>query len=121
MQIFADENVPRLMVTWLSSRGHDLLYAAEVEPGALDQQWLRRAEEEGRVILTSDKDFGDLIFRDRPTSGCVILLRLDELRVAERLARLEEGWDLMEADPAGKFFVISVRKVRVRNLDTDAS
>jgi predicted nuclease of predicted toxin-antitoxin system len=121
MRLFADENVARTIVTRLRDLGHDVLYASEIQPGAADANWLTQAEAEGRPILTSDKDFGDLIFRDHLTSHGVILLRLGDMALADRLARLEAAWPTVEAHPAGKFLVITPTKVRVRDLGTGAS
>ena len=120
VQLFADENMPRTIVVQLRAWGHDVLYASEVKPGAADRDWLAHAEADGRVILTSDKDFGDLIFRDRLNSHGVVLLRLHELTITERLARLEQAWPVVAANPLGKFVVISPRKIRVRDLGTKA-
>ena len=116
MQLFADENVARAIVAELRARGHDVLHASEAQAGAPDSDWLSRAESEGRLNLTSDKDFGDLIFRDGLTSHGVVLLRLGDLPLAERLARLDQVWETIEANPAGKFIVITPTKVRVRDL-----
>ncbi len=121
MRLFADENVARAIVLRLRDRGHDVLYASEVRPGTADADWLIQAEAEGRLILTSDKDFGELIFRDRLTSHGVILLRLGDMTLADRLARLEGVWPTVEAHPGGKFLVITPTKVRVRDLGTGAS
>ncbi len=68
MKLFADEDLARAIVIRFRDQGHDVLYASEIEPGSPDITWLDRAEAEGRIIITSDKDFGDLIFRDRLTS-----------------------------------------------------
>jgi predicted nuclease of predicted toxin-antitoxin system len=81
---------------------------------------LSLAEAEGRLILTSDKDFVELIFRDHLTSHGVILLRLGNMYLADRLARLEEAWPTVEAHPAAKFLVITPTKVRVRDLGMEA-
>ncbi len=118
MKLFADENVARSLVAQLRARGHDVLYAAEAQPGAPDTDWLTRAEAEGRLILTSDKDFGDLIFRDGLTSHGVVLLRLGALGLPDRLARLEDAWPTVEAHSAGKFLVITPSKIRIRDLTT---
>jgi predicted nuclease of predicted toxin-antitoxin system len=59
VRILADENVPRDVVAWLRVSGHDVLFAAEARAGAPDIHWAARAEQEQRVILTSDKDFGE--------------------------------------------------------------
>jgi predicted nuclease of predicted toxin-antitoxin system len=64
MKLFADEYMARAIVIRLRDLGHDVLYASEDRPGALDPDWLIRAESESRVVLTADKDFGELIFRD---------------------------------------------------------
>ncbi len=77
MRILADENIARDIVAWLRSGGHDVLFAAKASPGTADIRWVETAEREQHVILTSDKDFGELVFRDRLTSHGVVLLRLD--------------------------------------------
>jgi predicted nuclease of predicted toxin-antitoxin system len=76
MKFFADENVALLIVQWLRQMGHDVLYAAEADPGQDDAIWLHRAEQSERLIVTADKDFGDLIFRDRLNSHGVVLMRM---------------------------------------------
>jgi predicted nuclease of predicted toxin-antitoxin system len=116
MKVFADENVPRAIIVWLRGHGQDVLWAAETHPGTPDADWLRQAQDAKRVILTSDKDFGELAFRDHLNSYGVILLRLDDLPVTDRVARLEAVWSVVEANPTGKFIVITESKVRVRDL-----
>ncbi len=68
MRILADENIARDIVAWLRSGEHDVLFAAEASPGTADIRWVEIAEQEQRVILTSDKDFGELVFREGLTS-----------------------------------------------------
>ena len=65
-------------MAWLRSIGNDVLFAAEIAPGTADIRWMEFAEQERRVILTSDKDFGELVFRGGITSHGVVLLRLDD-------------------------------------------
>ena len=116
MRFFADENVARAIVAWVRSAGHDVLYAAEEKPGEADDVWLRQAQADGRLILTADKDFGELVFRDHLNSAGVVLLRMEDRTVQQRLARLRSVWSVVEANPAGKFIVITDRKVRVCDL-----
>ena len=68
MRLFADENTPDVIVQWLRDAGHDVTWAAELQPGETDEAWLSVAEAEGRLLITADKDFGDLVFRDFPCS-----------------------------------------------------
>jgi predicted nuclease of predicted toxin-antitoxin system len=116
MNLFADENIARAVVAWLRARGHDVLYASEAHAGAPDSDRLARAEAEERLILTADMDFGELIFRDGLTSHGVVLLRLGTLSLSERLARLEKAWPTVEANPSGKFIVLTEAKIRIRDL-----
>lgn len=116
MRILADESVARDLVAWLRASGHDVLYAAEATPGESDLNWATRAQIESRIIITSDKDFGELVFRDGLTGYGVVLLRLDHLPVAESLARVQSVWSVVEAHPTGRFLVITEKKIRVRPL-----
>ena len=65
MRLLADEKVARDIVAWLQSGGHDVLFAAEASPGTADLRWMEIADQEQPLILTSDKDFDELVFRDR--------------------------------------------------------
>ncbi len=116
MLFFADENVARALVEWLRQHGHDVLHASDIKPGAPDEDRLDKAQKAGRLIVPSDKDFGELIFRDHLNSHGVVLLRMEDLTITERLARLETAWSVIEANPSGKFIVITEKKVRVRPL-----
>jgi len=78
MRILADENVPGDMVMGLRSLGHDVSWACHGCPGADDEAVLMRAGLEERVVLTFDKDFGELACRSGvlARSG-IILVRVD--------------------------------------------
>lgn len=116
MRFLIDENVPRPIFEWLQSQGHDVLLAGEVAAGESDTHWLTLAESEQRLVVTADKDFGELIFRDQLNSHGVILLRLHDLAICERLTRLQEVWSVIEANPGGRFIVVTGQRVRVRPL-----
>lgn len=116
MRILTDENVPRSVLTWLRATGHDVTSASELGIGDPDTRWLTFAESEQRLILTSDKDFGDLVFRDRLTTFGIIVLRLDDIAVPTWVTRLQEVWSVVEANPSGCFIVITSHRVRVRPL-----
>ena len=73
MRLVADENVDRQIVDRLRAHGHDVLSIAEVEPGIDDDVVLLKARESGALLLTGDKDFGELVFRRRLLSSGVVL------------------------------------------------
>ena len=118
MKILADENISRDVVAWLRSTGHDVLAASETDPGAEDIDWASIAMQDQRLILTFDKDFGELVFRDGLPCHGIVLMRLDELTGAEILERIQNAWSVVEANPFGMFIVITEQKVRVRPLTT---
>jgi len=70
----ANENFPGEMVRQLRNQGNDVLYAAESLVGSSDQAILDTALSQDRVVLTFDRDFGELVFRHRtpPASGIVL-------------------------------------------------
>jgi predicted nuclease of predicted toxin-antitoxin system len=86
-----DECVDAELVGILRRSGHDVVYIAHVEPRAPDAEVMDRACREQRLLLTEDKDFGDLVFREaRPVPG-IVLLRIDTAH------RLHKGPRLLAA------------------------
>jgi predicted nuclease of predicted toxin-antitoxin system len=88
MRLLADENIPLETVRALRSAGHDVYSATEAEPGAADLRLLERAIREDRLIVTFDRDFGELAVRgtNRPAAG-VLLLRISP-KSADEVTRL---------------------------------
>jgi predicted nuclease of predicted toxin-antitoxin system len=116
LKLLADENIARDMVTWLRNQGCDVLHAAETLAREVDSVLLGTAEAEGRLLLTEDKDFGELVFRDGLNSHGIVLLRLGKLAISDRIARLAGVWSVIQSNPNGRFMVITENKVRVRPL-----
>lgn len=116
MKFLADENLDRRVVEWLRARGDDVLWATESLRSEPDDVLLRVADEEQRLLITSDHDFGQLVFQRQLNSHGVILLRLEDLSVQERFARLSEVWAVIESNRSGCFIVVTPQKVRVRPL-----
>jgi predicted nuclease of predicted toxin-antitoxin system len=117
LRLPADENCPRSLVVRLRERGHDVVWIREVAPGAPDEAVLLRARSEDRVLLTFDKDFGEIAFRVGlpPTSGA-ILLRIS-LPAGDAVATTVA--DALDAHPGwkGAFSVVEDSRVRRRQLD----
>ena len=116
MRLLADENFPGDVIRTLRKLGHDVLSAKEAAAGASDTLVLERAIAESRIVLTLDKDFGELAYRKLEPSECgVILIRLfgnspkaDNDRIVSVIERHTE-W-------AGKFSVVTHDRIRVRPL-----
>jgi predicted nuclease of predicted toxin-antitoxin system len=85
MRIIANENVMATVVGELRSRGHDVLSVKETIPKAADDAVLARAQSEQRLVITHDKDFGELAFRYGLPAECgVLLIRLSGGRTTSR-------------------------------------
>jgi len=113
MKVLANENLPRDAVEALRRDGHDVLWARTDMPGVPDPQIMARARAEGRVLLTFDKDFGELAFRSGLVAPCgIILFRLGSRSPSEAasavltVVRAREDW-------SGHFAVVEPGRVRL--------
>lgn len=111
----ADENVDRVTVERLRADGHDVLWVSEMEPGIDDARVLGIANAEKRVLITGDKDFGELVFRQGLVSSGVVLLRLAGLPNAVKASQLSAAIRDHASEMAGAFTVVSPGQVRIRS------
>jgi predicted nuclease of predicted toxin-antitoxin system len=100
----------------LKVAGHDVAWVRTAAPGSSDEAVLARAVREERIVLTFDKDFGELAWRaGLPAGSGVVLFRLPMPAAADAgavlAARLGE-----RADWAGHFSVVEPGRVRMRTL-----
>jgi predicted nuclease of predicted toxin-antitoxin system len=84
MNFLADEGVDFPVVQKLRSEGHEVLYVAEMDPGISDEKVLAVANDKNALLLTADKDFGELVYRLRRISAGVLLMRLAGLSPATK-------------------------------------
>jgi hypothetical protein len=107
MIFVADESVDHPIVVRLRELGHQVVAIAEVSPRSDDADVLRRSADGGAVLITGDKDFGELVFRQRLHSAGVLLLRLID---AVATAIGQHGNELK-----GRFAVLSSGQLRIRD------
>jgi predicted nuclease of predicted toxin-antitoxin system len=112
MRLLADENFPRPAVEAIRKLGHDLAWITEDSSGSLDEEVLARCATERRVLLTFDKDFGELAFRRGLPAECGIILFRVSPRSPEEVAAIAVATLALRTDWAGSFTV--VRRGRVR-------
>lgn len=116
MKLLADENVDESIVRWLRAQGVDVARVYDVCPGASDEEVMEAARHGGQVLLTSDRDFGELVFRHglRPTG--LVYLRLRAESPTELLAQFQRAWLAVAERVVGAFVVITPGPIRVRPL-----
>jgi predicted nuclease of predicted toxin-antitoxin system len=114
LKFVADENLDRQIVELLRQDGHVVWYVAEMVPGVSDQDVLTLANHEQAVLLTADKDFGELVYRQHLVNPGVILLRLSGLLPSVKAELVARAVTAHMKEMAGSFVVISHRAVRIR-------
>jgi len=115
MNLLADESVDRQIVELLRHDGHNVIYVAELEPGISDETVLLRANEQGALLRTADKDFGELVFRQKLIHHGVVLIRLSGLSNQTKTEIVAEVLRERGAILAKAFSVISPGMIRIRN------
>lgn len=116
MRWLVDECVDAELVKQLRHRGHDVVYVAADGSGSTDPQVLLRAREEDRVLLTEDKDFGDLVFRFRLALPAVVLLRIPPQDRAIKWNRLSVVIEQFGTGLIGRYVVVEKSRMRSRPL-----
>jgi len=114
LKLLCDEGVERQVVKALRAGGHDVSYVAEMAPGISDREVLSVAAEEGRILLTADKDFGELVFRQGRAHHGILLLRLHGLRLVEKASMVAAAVEEHAEDLSGAFSVLERGRLRVR-------
>ena len=97
----------------LTRLGHDVISAVEIDPRAADEELLALATEEQRILITEDKDFGELVFVRRLPHPCII--RFVDMPIIEKTAAMKELLQHHEDDmTAGAIIVVTRSRIRVR-------
>ncbi len=117
MNLLVDESIDRQVVAGLRAYGHQTRYIAESQPGITDEEVLDLAEQEGLLLLTADKDFGELIFRQGRHGAGIILIRLSGLSAETKSDIVVSAVRDHESDLTGAFMVITPGMIRIRHIN----
>lgn len=117
MRFLANENFPLASVLRLREAGHDITSVVEISAGMKDVIVLDRAAREERILLTFDRDYGELIYRRKlpPPSG-VIYLRFAPATPEEPFAMISALCRLAGLRFEGRYTVVDRQRVRQRPL-----
>jgi predicted nuclease of predicted toxin-antitoxin system len=120
MKFLADENFPGSAVGSLREAGHDVVWVAADAPSSSDRAVLARAFEEARVVLTFDKDFGELAWKHRLPAQCGVVLFRCAMPAPELVGAALAAMVAQRDDWPGHFSVFEDGRVRMRPLDEGA-
>ena len=113
MKLLIDENVDRLIVDRLRADGHEIWSINELQPGITDEEVLQKAVELSALLVTADKDFGELIFQksSNPFFG-VVLVRLSGLSAQRKAEIVSEAFRQHGLDFTRSFSVVAPGRIR---------
>ncbi len=117
MKFLANENVPRASVLYLRSANYNVAYGSEDAVGASDAEVLARAVDEERIILTFDRDYGELIYRLRmPSPIGIVYFRYFPVTPEEPAEDLIRLLNVEKISLEGLFTVYERTQIRQRSL-----
>jgi predicted nuclease of predicted toxin-antitoxin system len=112
----ADECVDAPLVRLLREQRYDVVYMAEHSSGATDEDVLALAQSEDRLLLTEDKDFGELVVRWHWRVPGLVLLRIEPQRDELKWIRLSKAISTFGDRLFGRYVVIEESRLRSRDL-----
>jgi predicted nuclease of predicted toxin-antitoxin system len=116
MRFLADENVSRLVIERLRADGLEVSSISETHSGPPDRKVLETADFEGRILVTEDRDFGELVFRQQMAVRGVILLELDRLSNQAEAERISDIIGTYGEKLLDNLVVIEPSRIRIRPL-----
>lgn len=112
MRFLVDESTGPAVAKWLHDKGHEVFSVFNQARGASDDEILTKALTENWILVTNDKDFGEMIFREQRGHRGVVLLRLTDEGSANKVAVLNHLLANYEARLADQFVTVTETKVR---------
>jgi predicted nuclease of predicted toxin-antitoxin system len=116
MNVVADESVDRPFIDALRAAGHDVHAIVETNAGSADEDVLSVAYRENWLLITLDKDFGELVFRLRQKHAGILLLRFPPIEHEPLCRILVECLDNHEAQLVNAFCVLTPDTLRINKL-----
>jgi predicted nuclease of predicted toxin-antitoxin system len=116
VKFIVDENLGSRVARWLKEHQHDVISIYEEFRGLDDDEILRKSVEENRILITNDKDFGEMIFRKGKLHCGVIFLRLEDERSVNVIKILDQLLKVYADQISDNFIVVTETSVRIVQL-----
>lgn len=113
MKFIVDECVGPAVANWLKQKNYDVVSVFNEMRGATDDIVLQKAFQENRILITADKDFGDMIFRQKDQHWGVVLLRLSDQTTPNKIKVLEWLLEHHNQNLLYNFVVVTEKTVRI--------
>ncbi len=116
LKFLVDESAGRKVASMLKERGYDATYVGDINLGAEDEEVLDISQKEKRIIVSMDKDFGELVFRFKKSVYGIILLRLKDESSKNKIRSVLNVLKGFKGQLGGNFVVLSEGRIRIRRL-----
>jgi predicted nuclease of predicted toxin-antitoxin system len=114
VNFLADESVDRQIVERLRVEGHSVWEVADTDPGISNGDVVGLANQNNAILLTADKDFGELVFHQRLVNQGVILIRLGGLSPTHKAGIVASAVKDHVSELSQAFSVITPSAIRIR-------
>ena len=112
MRFVVDECTGPKVAEWLRGEGHEVFSIFDEAQGIEDADVLEKALAENWIVITNDKDFGELVFRESRDHHGIIFLRLDDERAANKIEVLRQLFANHATRLPEQFVTVTERSVR---------
>jgi predicted nuclease of predicted toxin-antitoxin system len=116
IKFLADESVDFRIVQSLRDNGYIIQTIVESNPAAIDVEVLKIANESKAILITEDKDFGELTIRLRRPNCGIILLRMSGMKINEKIEKVLKAFQDHIVELSDRFTVITYNKLRIREI-----
>jgi len=113
MRFLVDECTGPAVASWLRAQNHEVFSVYEEARGMDDDDVINKACTERMILITNDKDFGEMVHREGRSHEGVVLLRLQDERSASKIAVLRQLLERCSDQLAGRFVVVTETHVRI--------
>jgi predicted nuclease of predicted toxin-antitoxin system len=114
MKFLLDENIGKLVAEFLRKEGYDVKSAIEGFRGCSDEEIIKTAFKENRILITLDQDFGRMIYQSETPHRGVVLLKLKNESQKAIIKILEKVIKEFNGKLKDKFTIVTEEKLRMR-------
>lgn len=114
--LLADENLDSRIISALRNESYEVASVFEISPGISDIEVLALGNRLGAIILTEDKDFGELTYRLKKPNNGIVLIRLSGVKIAQKILLIKKVLKKYGDRLKNCFTVINARRVRINKL-----
>lgn len=117
LKFLADVNVEKSIIEEIKALGYNITSVAEIDAKMPDSKIFELANAENKILITNDKDFGEIVFRQKLISSGIILIRLEKQDINVKIKLIKKLLIFYKEKIQYHFIVINQNKFRAIKLN----